>query len=98
MAASITFDTLAFVKKMRAAGFTETQAEAQAEALREIIEERLTTKQDLKDLEMSLTLKIEGLRGDLIAEMANIKAETIKWVAGLLVAQAAVIAALVKLL
>ncbi len=46
---------------------------------------------------MSLTLKIASLRGDFIAEMANMKAETIKWVAGLLVAQAAVIAALEKL-
>jgi len=53
----ITFATLAFVKKMRAAGCTESQAEA----LREISAERLATKQDLKDLEMSLTLKIERL-------------------------------------
>jgi len=45
------------VKKMRAAGCTESQAEA----LREISAERLATKQDLKDLEMSLTLKIERL-------------------------------------
>ena len=47
---------------------------------------------------MSLTLKIESLRGDMIVEMANMKAETIEWAAGLLVARAAVIAALGKLL
>jgi len=94
MMTSITFDTLAFAKKMKAAGFTEMQAEAQAEAIREIIEERLATKQDLKELEMGLALKMENIRGDI----ETAKAETIKWVAGMLFAQAAVIAALVKLL
>jgi hypothetical protein len=79
---------------MRAAGITKIEAAAR----REIIDERPAARQDMKDFAKSLALTIEGLRGDLIAEMANIKAETIKWVAGLLVAQAAVIAALVKLL
>jgi len=35
---SITFDTLAYSKKLRSAGFTEQQAEVAAEAQKETIE------------------------------------------------------------
>ncbi len=51
---SIAFDTLAYAKRMKAAGFTDKQAEIQAEAIAEIIEDRLATKQDLKELELRL--------------------------------------------
>ncbi len=47
LAATITFDTLAYSKKLKAAGFTDEQAEVQAEALGELIEERLITKRDI---------------------------------------------------
>ena len=72
---------------MKSAGFTEQQAEIQAEALAEIIENNLATKRDLKELETRLLVSI-----------AELKADMIKWVAGMLVAQAALVAALVKLL
>ncbi|MBL7102050.1 MAG: DUF1640 domain-containing protein, partial [Desulfobacteraceae bacterium] len=70
--ATLTFDTLAYAKKLKAAGFTEEQAEVQAQAFAEIIEERLATKQDLKELELAM-------RRDLAA----VKSEIIKWVAGM---------------
>ena len=87
MPTSLTFDTLAYVKKLKLAGVPEAQAEVQAETFAEILEERIATKQDLKELELTL-------RHDL----ANIKSEIVKWVAGMLVAQAAIVATLVKLL
>jgi len=87
MPSAITFDTLAYVKKLRSAGVPEKQAEIQAETFAEILEERVATKQDLKELELALK-----------HDLANIKAEIIKWVAGMLVAQAAIVATLVKLL
>jgi len=87
MASAITFDTLAYVKKLKAAGVPEKQAEAQAETFAEIIEDRIATKQDLKELELALK-----------QDIAKVKAEIIKWVAGMLVAQAAIVATLVKLL
>jgi len=65
MALTVIFDTLAYAKKLKAAGFTEAQAEIQAQALAEIIEERLATKQDLKELELrlkhDLTLRLGGM-------------------------------------
>ena len=80
MANGIFFNTLAYAKKLIAAGVPSTQAEVQAEALAEIIDQRIATKQDLKELESRITASI------------------IKWVAGMLVAQAAIVATLVKLL
>jgi len=76
---SIALDTLEYANELKAAGFTDKQAEVQARALARIVDEKLATKQDLKELE------------------ANLKADIIRWVAGMLVAQAAIIAALVKL-
>ena len=45
-----------------------------------------------------LELKLAEFKAELTAEIAKSRAETIKWTAGLLVAQAAVVATLVKLL
>ena len=62
---ALAFDTLAYAKKMKAAGFTELQAEVQAEALIEIVEGWLATRQNLKELEVALRLDIEGVRRDI---------------------------------
>ncbi len=65
MGHAIRFDTLAYAKKLKGAGFTEEQAEVQAEALAELIDENLATKQDLKELELrlknDLTLRLGGM-------------------------------------
>ena len=54
----------------------------------------LATKQDLREMEARLKAGINDVKSEINAS----KADTIKWVAGLLVVQAASIAALVKLL
>lgn len=76
MALTAIFDTLAYAKKLKAAGFTEEQAEIQAQALAEIIEERLATKQDLKELELrlkhDLTLRLGGMLVAGIAIVATL--------------------------
>jgi len=61
MAHAIAFDTLAYAKKMKAVGFTEEQAEVQAEAISELINDQLTTKQDLHELELRLTVKVGAM-------------------------------------
>lgn len=61
MSAVVTFDTLRYAKKMVAVGFTQQQAEAQAEAIAEIVDERLATKQDIKELEIKLETRIREL-------------------------------------
>jgi len=64
----LTFDTLQYAKKLKSAGFTEEQAEIQAEAIKELIDDRLATKSDIKQLrheirEMSykLTIRMGGM-------------------------------------
>jgi hypothetical protein len=85
---TVTFDTLRFVETLKAAGVSEAQAKAIAQAFRDAQGEvDLATKADLRELE-------HGLR----AALAELKADMIKWVAGLLLAQAALVATLVKLL
>jgi len=91
MSHALTFDTLAYAKKLIAAGVSEKQAEVQAETFAEIIDEQIATKQDLKEMEIALKRDMKELE-------LRIKADIIKWVAGMLVAQAVIVAALVKLL
>lgn len=64
------FDTLAYAKKLKEAGVPEKQAEIHAEALAEIIDERLTTKQDLKELEYRLIIKLGAMIAASIAIVA----------------------------
>ena len=83
MPQTISFDTFSYVKELKDAGMPEEQAAIQARTLRRIIDEQLATKRDLDEMELRLK--------------AEITSTIIKWVAGMLMAQAAVVAALVKL-
>ena len=75
----ITFDTLKYSKKLREAGFTEQQAEIQAEALKELIEDKLATKQDLKELEARLTYKLTIRFGSMLVAAVLVLAAIIKF-------------------
>ena len=46
---TIIVDTLEFANKLKAGGFTEQQAEAQARAIGDIVEKQLATKQDVEN-------------------------------------------------
>lgn len=59
--ATITFDTHEFVKKMTAVGMPIEQAEVLADSQKRLINEQLTTKQDLKSLKDELLLAIGGM-------------------------------------
>ena len=91
MSHAIAFDTLAFTKKLKSAGFTEQQSETLAEAQAELIEERLATKQDIKMLEVTL-------RRDMKELETKLEAHLIKWMIGVAGGQAALIVALLKML
>ncbi|HEY8065041.1 MAG TPA: DUF1640 domain-containing protein [Methylosinus sp.] len=57
----IAFDTLKFVEKLEAGGFTHEQAKAAAEAFAEATSQELATKADLRELELRMTVKLGGL-------------------------------------
>ena len=66
------FDTLAYTKKLRNAGFTELQAEAHSEALKEILESQMATKRDLNDLEFRLTIKVGAMIAASVALIVSL--------------------------
>lgn len=56
-----TFDTLGYFEKLKAAGFTEAQAKAQADAIRELVDSSLATKRDLRELEYRMVIRLGGI-------------------------------------
>ncbi|MBF0176164.1 MAG: DUF1640 domain-containing protein [Magnetococcales bacterium] len=76
MSHTLSFDTLAFVRKLETAGVPSAQAEAQAEAISSILQQveesrlkELSTRGDVREVELKLEAKVEAA-----------KVETIKWV------------------
>ena len=72
MEKAIVFDTLEYAKMLKAAGFTEQQAEGQAEALAEIFENQLATKRDLRELEYRLLIRLGAMLSIAIGIVAAI--------------------------
>lgn len=82
--ATITFDTLKFVTRLKESGLSESQAIAITEAFREAHgEAEVATKIDIRELE----LKFE-------ARMSENKAELVRWIVGAGFLQTTLIAAL----
>lgn len=76
--ATITFDTLKSVEKLKAGGVSEAQAKAEAEALvavfSEAMDTQLATKSDINRLEHAVKSDINRLERELLV---------IKWMMGL---------------
>ncbi len=79
--ATVTFDTLKFMKRLKSAGVPEQQAKAEVEALVDAFNETISGRK------LATKHYLESMKVDLI-----------KWIAGMMLAQAGIIAALVKLL
>ncbi len=92
--ATIAFDTLAYSKKLKAAGVPEKQAEVQAEAFAEIIEERLATKHDI----VLLQKDIKELEISLKRDMKELEKRITLRLGGMMAASIAIVATLAKLL
>ncbi|MDR2689034.1 MAG: CCDC90 family protein [Azoarcus sp.] len=82
---TVTFDTLAFTKKLEAKGFRPEQAEGVTDALKEALNvAEIATKRDLQDVETSLNAKIETLRLEVRAEIAPLKWMSSATIAGVI--------------
>ena len=88
--ATITFDTQELVNELEISGFTRKQSETVVSVLKKSQGE-LATKDDLHR-------EIESLKNTTKTELLELKVDIVKWVGGLMLAQVAIIAALVKLL
>ena len=80
---TITFDTHSFVKKLKAVGFTEEQAEVFASEQARLIEDKLTTKNDLIELENNLRRDMRELEYRIIIKLGGLMAVSIAAVATL---------------
>ncbi len=78
---AVTFDTLKFVERLKAAGVPESQAKAEAEAFAEVLNTAdVATRRDLKELEVTL-----------LAKLAEQKLDLLKWIIGLILGQTVLI-------
>jgi hypothetical protein len=82
---TLVIDTNGIVKKLEQRGFSRTQAEGITEALKELDTSTLATKSDLNDAVQTLQV---GMRDQAIT--------MIKWMTGILLAQGALIVALIQ--
>ncbi|MGI9213141.1 MAG: DUF1640 domain-containing protein [Methylococcaceae bacterium] len=78
---SITFDTHAFVKRLKTVGFTEEQAEVFAEEQARLIEDKLATKNDLIELELNLRRDMKELEYRIVIKLGALIAFSIGVVA-----------------
>ena len=109
MSSSTAFDTLTYANKLKQGGFPDKQAEVlavvQAESIKDLIDEKLATKQDLKVLEITLKKDIELIRRDMKELEEKLRSEinemgyklTIR-LGGMLTVGIGVIVALMKIL
>jgi len=103
---TIAFDTYALVTKLKEAGVPEQQAAAQVETLTKAIDsaleqarhdyklDDLATKRDLKELELRIDARVRELELKMAKDIAESKAELIRWVVGVGVLQMTLIAGL----
>ena len=78
------FDTLAYSKRLQAAGVPQPQADAQAEALAAAVTDQLATKHDLTEVRTAIEKQIQDVISDV---------KVLKWIAGFNVALTAAILA-----
>ena len=71
---AIALDTLAYARRLREAGFSEQQAEGQAQALAAAMTDTLATKQDLSDLETRMDARFAALEARVDARFAQVDA------------------------
>lgn len=64
------FNSLNYAKRLEQAGFTRQQAEVQANIMTEIVDEKITTKQDLRVLEYRITIRLGGMLAAAVAVLA----------------------------
>ncbi len=76
--AAIIFDTHAFVKELTQAGMPEEQAEVLARSQAALIDEKLATKQDLKELELRLKHDLTLRLGSMMVVAIGVVAALVK--------------------
>ena len=110
--ATLTFDKLAYVDRLTAAGMDEGQARALAEGLDQALREEVATKSDIAAVRSDLAAvghdlraEIASVRQELKADIASVrldmqamKHDMLRWMVGMAFAQVGLIVALIRFL
>ncbi len=80
--ATLTFDTHAFVKELTQAGMPEEQAEVLARSQAALIDEKLATKRDLKELELRLKHDLTLRLGSMMVVAIGVVVALVKLLSG----------------
>ena len=75
--ATLTFDKLAYVDRLKAAGMGEREARALAEGLDQALREEVATRTDLAAVKTDLAADIAAVRTDLAAVKTELAAEIV---------------------
>ena len=68
--AELIFNSLDYAKRLEQAGFTREQAETQANIMTEIVDEKMATKRDLRELELRMTIRFGSMLCAAVAVLA----------------------------
>lgn len=103
--ATLTFDKLAYVDRLKAAGMGEREARALADGLDQALREEVATRTDLAAVRTDLAADIAAVRTDLAAvkhelqdEIQTVKHDMLRWMVGVAFAQVGLTVAIIRLL
>jgi hypothetical protein len=103
--ATLTFDKLAYVDRLKAAGMGEREARALAEGLDQALREEVATKTDLTAVRTELAADIAAVETRLAAvehklqvEIQTAKHDVLRWMVGMAFAQTGLTVALIRFL
>ena len=94
---AVAIDTLAYARLLREAGFSERQAEGQAQALAAAMTESLATKQDLRELETRLDARFDIAAALLAENLADLERRMTVRLGAMVVAGIGAVSILVRL-
>jgi hypothetical protein len=66
------FNTLRYAKRLEEVGVSRNQAEAHIQIIAEIVEDDVATKQDLKELEHRLVIRLSTIMMAIVSLVATI--------------------------
>ena len=99
---AIALDTLEYARRLRQAGFSEQQAEGQAQALAAVMTDSIATKQDLRELEKRMDARFDQqeavFEARLDARLSDLERRLTLRLGGMMIAGIGAVSALVKLL
>ncbi len=72
---TMTFDRLAYIDRLKGAGFAEAQARALADGLDQALREEVATKSDIAALRSELRVELGEFKNEVRSELGDVRSE-----------------------